>query len=739
MDALLLSMVKKHTLLTTMLTYVACTLSCQLFAQSGPDSTKRKSLQEVIIRAWQRRDIGRMPDESNGRLNAGKKSEVISLDGTSANIALKSARQIFAKVPGVFVYDMDGSGNQLNISTRGLDPHRGWEFNIRQNGVLLNSDMYGYPASHYSAPMESYEKIELVRGTASLQYGAQFGGLLSYTTRKPDSLRPFSFESINTTGSYHLLSSYNAIGGTTGKFSYYAYYYKRHSDGYRQNARSDADAQFVQLQYRFSPKAALRAEFGRSNYLYQIPGQLNDSMFNANPRMSTRSRNYFSPAINVPSITLDWKPADRTSIYLTVSAVLGVRNSIMFDALATVPDTINRNTGLYKNRQADVDHFNSKTVELRVLQTYQLGSIEGKLAAGINVMNNDLHRQQLGVGSTGSDYDMSITGDFVRDMHFKSRNMAAFAENLFQITSAWSVSPGIRVESGESRLDGVIKYYTVNPLPNTIHHRFALLGITTQYNLGKNISAYAGISQAYRPVLFKDIIPASAYEQVDKNLADAKGYNADAGVRGKIGTAFEFDLSVFRLLYKNRMGTLLMQDAAGNAYIYRTNVGNTFTHGIELFAQYKFPLAPKLYAGVFVSGSYMNAKYYSGKVAAGSVNKSIAGNRLEGIPQYIVRSGLELLYQQYTLSILSGYNSWSYADALNTVVPPASGAVGKVPDYMLWDINATAKLPANLSLRAGVSNLFNHQYFSKRPTMYPGPGIWPGDGRNVYLTVGLKL
>ena len=35
--------------------------------------------------------------------------------------------------------------------------------------------MYGFPASHYSIPMEAVEKIELVRGTGSLQYGAQFG------------------------------------------------------------------------------------------------------------------------------------------------------------------------------------------------------------------------------------------------------------------------------------------------------------------------------------------------------------------------------------------------------------------------------------------------------------------------------------------------------------------------------------------------------------------------------------
>ncbi|MFX8481484.1 TonB-dependent receptor plug domain-containing protein, partial [Acinetobacter baumannii] len=89
----------------------------------------------------------------------------------------------------------------LNIATRGLDPHRSWEYNIRQNGILINSDMYGYPASHYSAPMESYEKIELIRGTGSLQYGAQFGGMINYISKKPDTSKTFTFENINTAGS----------------------------------------------------------------------------------------------------------------------------------------------------------------------------------------------------------------------------------------------------------------------------------------------------------------------------------------------------------------------------------------------------------------------------------------------------------------------------------------------------------------------------------------------------------
>jgi Fe(3+) dicitrate transport protein len=659
-------------------------------AQNKIDTAQPKQLKEIIIKSWQRRDITHLPEEQNGFLNSGKKNEVIKLSGTNANIAIKTGRQLFAKIPGVFVYDMDGSGNQLNISTRGLDPHRSWEFNIRQNGVIINSDMYGYPASHYSAPMESFEKIELVRGTGSLQYGAQFGGMINYNTKKPDTSKAFTLESINTAGSVNLLSSYNAISGTYKKFSYYAYYYRRHSDGYRDNSQSDANAQLVQLNYQFNSNISLKAELGRSKYLYHIPGPLNDSMFNADPTMSTRSRNYFSPDIYVPSITLNWKLSQQTKINLTTSGVFGNRSSVQLDAFANIPDTINTITGTYKNRQVDIDRFNSRTVEFRFLHQYNIGKLQSKLATGFVYMNNDLHRQQLGVGTTGSDYDLTLTTPgFGRDIHFKTNNIALFAENVFQLTSRWTISPGLRFENGNSKMNGIIKYYTVNSLPTTIKHNFVLLGISSQYLLDKENTLYGGISQAYRPVIFKDIVPASTYEQIDKNLKDAFGYNAEIGVRGKLFSRLQYDINYFRVLYKNRLGTLVLQDNAGQSYTYKTNIGNSLTNGLEMFVQYKFPITNKLFAGVFTSTSFMNAKYITGQVATGTANKSIEGNKVEAVPEWISRNGVDILYKGFSCTILYSYTSSTFSDALNTVTPPASGAKGSTPAYSIWDFNAS--------------------------------------------------
>ncbi|RYZ31875.1 MAG: TonB-dependent receptor, partial [Sphingobacteriales bacterium] len=182
-------------------------------------------------------------------LYAGKRSEVIRISESDINVPDKTGRQLFARIPGVFVYDMDGTGNQLNIATRGLDPHRSWEMNIRQNGVIINSDLYGYPASHYSPPLESIGQVELVRGTASLQYGPQFGGMVNYVTRSPDTTRHVEFESIHSSGTFGHLSSYLAIGGRVGRWTYHAYNYIRKSEGYREHSASKANAQYISIAY----------------------------------------------------------------------------------------------------------------------------------------------------------------------------------------------------------------------------------------------------------------------------------------------------------------------------------------------------------------------------------------------------------------------------------------------------------------------------------------------------------
>ncbi len=671
---------------------------------------------------------------------AGKKTEVINLAQSPIDVTNKTARQVFARIPGIFVYDMDGAGNQINISARGLDPHRGWEFNVRKDGVLTNSDMYGYPASHYSMPLESIERIELVRGTGSLQYGAQFGGMLNYVSKQGDTTRPFSFESINSIGSFNQLSSFNSIAGKIGRLKYYAYINKKSRGGYRDNEHTDSESEDVVLTYEAASNLTIRAEWARSKYLYRIPGGLTDSMFFADPTQATRSRNYYSPDIHVPSISVNWQLSPLTRIEFSTSAVLGKRTSVLFDKPANIADTVNAATLQYNNRQVDIDAFNSYTTELRLLQRYTAGKHRGSLVAGVQYMNNDLHRTQLGKGTTGSNYDLTLVQPgWGRDVHFKTKNIAVFAENTFYILKDLSVNAGARIESGATNMSGVITYYPDNNVPLKIDHHFPLFGAGISYKPFRKIELYAGWSQAYHPMLFKDLIPASLYERVDPAIKDAKGYNAEAGLRGE-WSFLKWDISAFLLRYENRFGTLSQMDETQTFYTYRTNIGNSLTRGLEVFVQGHWLLGNTIGLTVFTSTAFMHARYTAAVVKSGNVNIDVSGNRVESAPDIITRNGVTLRYRKISWSALYSFTGDSYADALNTVKPAAAtGAVGLVPSYGIFDLNASFRVFKNLEFRVSANNVFNRQYFTKRPTFYPGPGVWPSEGRSINGSVIIKI
>ena len=110
--------------------------------------------------------VHRLSNVHGNILVAGKKNEVIELSKSNADLASVNQRQIFARVPGLMIWESDGSGVQIGIAARGLSPNRSWEFNTRQNGYDITPDVFGYPEAYYTPPMEAVERIEFMRGAA---------------------------------------------------------------------------------------------------------------------------------------------------------------------------------------------------------------------------------------------------------------------------------------------------------------------------------------------------------------------------------------------------------------------------------------------------------------------------------------------------------------------------------------------------------------------------------------------
>lgn len=705
------------------------------------DSLKTYVITEVeVIEGLNKQSVIFSKPENETYIFEGKKSETLMLENIPLNSAEKTGRNLFGRIPGAFIYDMDGSGNQINLSLRGLDAHRSWELNVRQNGVILNSDIYGYPASHYSMPLESIEKIEIVRGTASLQYGQQFGGMINYVTKSADTSKIVTYEGINSIGSFGLFNNYNSIGGKIGKISYYAYYNKRISEGYRDNSNSESESQFVSLNYEINENLTLKSEFGRNKYTYKLPGPLTDNMFLENPKQSIRERNYYSPDIYVPSFTLDWKLGDNTKLNIILSGIFGDRNSVQFEGLADKLDIINNQTGNYGNRAVHIDKYNSKTAEMRLSHSYKLFNIDNKLISGLRYFNNDLNRRQRGISTSDLGFNINVVDNFWgRNINFKSQSIAFFTENLFKITERFSVSPGLRYEVGNSKMTGIISDIDFNDLTHSIDYNFPTFGVSSEYKINYKNRIYAGLSQANRPVLFKDIIPSSTLEAINQNLEHSTGYNIEIGAEGLIANILTYNFTYFNMQYNNRIGSMLEEYDNTNLVVKR-NIGNSTTNGVELYLDYIIFKKNKFNMSFFNALSLIEAKYNKGTyILNNNINQDISNNKVEATPFIINRNAINIIYLDLNVVIQHSFVSESFSDPLNTRIQTQNGAIGIVPSYHLTDINLSYIINKNYKVNFGINNIFNKQYFTRRPLFYPGPGIWSSDGRGFYLTLNIKI
>lgn len=690
------------------------------------------------------------------RITAGIKNEVIKLDDVNANLATNVSRQVFAKVPGVHVWESDASGVQINIGSRGLSPNRSWEFNIRQNGFDISSDIFGYPEAYYNPPLEHVERIEVLRGAASLQYGPQFGGMVNYITKSAGGTKPVQFENTSTAGSYGLLSNYSRLHGTKGIVDYQGTFFNRQGDGWRTNSRYNINSASGEVKVRLTENLTLGAELSYLDYINQQAGGLTDAQFAADARQSNRTRNWFQINWVVPAFTLDYRVNDRLKINYKTFGLVGQRNSIGFTAAQTVRDTVNRVTGQFANRTIDRDYYRNWGQEVRVGYDFDLFDQRHTVVGGYRTFIGTTRRVN-GTGDRGTGFNLDLTTpDFSRDLTFTTFNNAFFAEVLIRPTSSTRIVPGIRAEFINNKAEGRLTRNfstgvdaTMAPLQS--NRQVILTGIRAEQDIVPGVEVYANFSQAFRPALYSDLTPATTLDVIDPNLKDASGYNIDGGIRGTYKNWLSWDLSVYQLVYNNRIGNL--QDTVSTpsglqSFNFRTNIGNAITSGFEGFAEVNILKALLSESShdfsIFGSLTFQNSRYAdftTRNFSNGRFNEtSFKDKRVENTPNSIHRLGATYAYAgKYSITYQWNYVGQQFTDATNTDAPNAAGTAGSLPAYEISDLSLSAKLNDYLVFRASLNNVFDARYATRRAGGYPGPGLLPGEGRNFACSLTVKL
>jgi Fe(3+) dicitrate transport protein len=674
-------------------------------------------------------------------LTHGKKTKLIEVDKLIANKSTNNARELYASVPGLNIWESDGGGLQLGIGARGLSPNRTAHFNTRQNGYDISADALGYPESYYTPPAEAIESIQLIRGAASLQFGPQFGGMLNFNLIQP-SLKTFEYRGSHTYGGYNYAGSFNSISGTVKKkFSYLAYYKFKRGDGWRQNSGFTQHNAFGILKYQFNENLFISAEYTYMTYLAQQAGGLTDALFEQDPRQSIRERNWFKVNWNLMSAHLNWKFSNSATLDAKVFKVVAGRNALgNLDKISRLDD--------YQERDLIKGDFNNFGAELRSLVHYPIGKkLKGTLVAGARFYQGRTISQQ-GMADDGFDANFEfLNPDNLEgsDYTFPSNNYSAFIENMIRLSETFWLSAGIRYEHIDTKAQGFYRVQNFHPLTNELlfdttysedkgsKRNILLGGLGLTWKPFESAEFYSNIAQNYRGINFSDIRIINPNQQIDPDIQDETGFNADIGFRGK-GKNHMFDVSAFYLYYDNKIGIVNKKINDYEFVRYRTNIGKAYSTGLEMFGEYNFKRtdSSKTFVSVFANVAYVYARYGQ------SMEEAYSNRWVELVPPITVKTGIRLISGKWTASYMASYVHEHFTDGTNATFDP-NAVAGTIPSYYVMDLGASYNMNKFLTFRGGINNLTNNMYFTRRASGYPGPGIIPSDGISFYFTLDLTF
>lgn len=686
-------------------------------------------------------ETGNLPAIDGVRIYGGKKSAFITPEKLNIDLSSNNSRQLFGRVPGIMVWESDGSGIQTGIATRGLSPNRSWEFNMRQNGYDISSDVFGYPEAYYTPPADAVAKIEILRGASSLQYGPQFGGMINYVFDTAPTSNGSKTKIRQTIGSYGLFNNFISTGVRKNKFSFYSFYHRRSADGWRQNSIYSTQTGFISMGYDFNEKVKLKAEYTHSDMMSQQPGGLTDAQFQSNPQQSLRARNWLSIPWNILNVQLDVNVSEKFQLEIKTFGLLATRSSVGFLDPITVADVIDTNTNQYAHRRVDSDKYQNIGTEWRAKYEFELFGNKQTLAFGARAYQAKTFRHQKGNGSSGSDFDTTLDNlGYKVNYVFGTKNYALFAEQALYLGKKFLIVPGIRYEQITATGSGTVNYDagTIPQQERTVSK--VLAGIGAEYHLNENNEIYANASQAFRPMTFSELTPAATTDVIDPNLKDSESLNIDLGVRGAWKNFIHYDVGVYQMTIQDRIGNYTQ-----NSIRYVTNIGASLSKGVEIYVEgnvlNKFQDGKFGSLQPFASIAYNEATYTSWNdptIVAGS-SSDRTNKTVENAPRRIQRYGLTYKLKGFTATYQLNKVSEAFADALNTVTPNAAATTGLIPAYQVSDLSFGYSGKEKYTLQVGVNNLFNESYFTRRAGGYPGPGLLPANGRTFFFTFGINL
>ncbi len=613
---------------------------------------------------------------------------VISADDIRAS-ASTSLPEILAQHGLLHIRDNAGSPNQ-QLDLRGFGITGDQNTLVLVDGVRISdNEQASYLLS--GIPLESIERIEILRGSGAVLYGGgASGGTVNIISRRlrEGETRAHALGRVGGYGTQEFSGSYSRQGQNFGASIGFS---DEDTKGYRRNNRFQQTNVAGSLEARM-PGARAYLRFALDDQRLGLPGQLSEAQIAADPRRASTPTAVTER--NGGKVTLggNWI-AGRHEF----SADLGYRSK---HVSSDFPDFFG---GFYTDTKANVWTFTP-----RAKFGFDAFGRGHDVVVGL-----DMDRWDYKAASSSSPATI-LGAPFSRRAGEQSNNAVYGQANLW-LSGTTRLVLGSRLQRNKERL-------TEEVFPLDDRRRSRTLDaheIGLRHRIGGDWSGYAKVEKSFRFANFDDnscFFPPCATNL----LLPQTSHNAELGV------AFERSGTRMRAsVYEMRLNNEIYFSPLAGANI---NLSPTARHGFELETGWRPSASLDLRAGL----ALMRARFRSG--VYGGVD--VTGKDVPLVPDMLLTAGA----------------SWNFA--ANTRLNANLRYVGKQrydndqanaftrrqPDYTLLDLKLEHRFD-RLSLAFEVRNVFDKQYYSYGITNFAGTSFsaYPAPGRAGYLSLAYRL
>lgn len=335
-------------------------------------------------------------------------------------------------------------------------------------------------------------------------------------------------------------------------------------------------------------------------------------------------------------------------------------------------------------------------LDLQAKSIFVLGPSRHKLTYGFqgDIMQADYNRRDDIRNLTTNVLTTTIAGGFNFADSTTKRYDFFLQDEIELFGDRWTVTPGLRYANYEiNPKPGAGYIYIPGKTPRDLAaHRF-VPQISTMFKLTDTYSVYARYSEGFKmptaQQLFTSLPSGNMVVIPNPDLRPEQAQSYEAGIRGKFAQGW-FSLGVFHTRYKDFIQELYQVNATD---ITSRNLAAVTISGIEASAEWRFH--ERWLANLSLSYQYGNQRATPGA----------AQTPYTDISPLTAVTGLKYLMPEYGLEA-------EFIASFGAPVTRSPTGLFKPPGYSVFDAYLNWKPLPNVTLRAGIQNMFDRRYFS---------------------------